>query len=144
MRRLLLVITLPLMFAELYADGPQWVTDFETAKAMARKENKSLLVNFTGSDWCGWCKKLDREVFRKDTFKDFAKSNLVLVKVDFPRYKALSRAEQMKNEKLLRKYGVTGFPSILLISSGEKVLLRTGYRRGGPDSYVRYLKSYLP
>ena len=67
--------------------GDGWLTDFEAAKAKAKAENKPMLLDFTGSDWCGWCVKLDKEVFSKAAFKDYADAELVLVEIDFPRNK---------------------------------------------------------
>ena len=67
---------------------PSWETDYKKAQDQAKAGNKLVLLDFTGSDWCGWCIKLDREVFSKPEFKDYATKNLVLVELDFPRAKA--------------------------------------------------------
>ncbi|HEY8240444.1 MAG TPA: thioredoxin family protein, partial [Kiritimatiellia bacterium] len=73
------------------ADGAElWTDDFEQAMNEAKASGRYLLLDFTGSDWCGWCKRLDAEVFKDDTFKEFAASNLVCVKVDFPMFKEQS------------------------------------------------------
>ena len=77
-----------------------WMTNWEEAKAKAKAENKPILINLTGSDWCGWCIKLDKEVFSKKEFKDYAKENLVLVELDFPQGKRQSKKLQEQNEKL--------------------------------------------
>ncbi len=138
-----LVALLVLAGALVFAGGPDWETNLEIAKEMARKENKTILVNFSGSDWCGWCKKLDREVFRKQTFLDFAEKKLVLVQVDFPRYKRLSKEQQKANLSLQKKYRIYGFPAILLVDADEKVLLKTGYRPGGAANYIDHLKSFI-
>ena len=65
--------------------GEGWETNFKKALARAKAENKYVLLNFSGSDWCGWCTKLDKEVFSRQAFKDYARENLILVLLDFPR-----------------------------------------------------------
>ncbi len=126
------------------SDGElSWETDYAAAVAQAKEENKRLLINFTGSDWCGWCKKLDREVFSQPTFIDFANDNLVCVKLDFPRSFRLSDEERKQNNTLARKHGVRGYPTILILDATENTLLRTGYKRGGVENYIRHLQPYM-
>ncbi|HKK17272.1 MAG TPA: thioredoxin family protein [Opitutales bacterium] len=124
-------------------DHAAWMTDFDAAKAKAEAEGKPMLVDFTGSDWCGWCIKLDKEVFSKTSFKDYASENLVLVEIDFPRGKEQSAELKAQNEALAKQYGIRGFPTILLLDAEGKVIERTGYRRGGPEKYVEHLKGIL-
>lgn len=121
----------------------EWETNYEEALKKAKKENKKILVNFTGSDWCGWCIKLHREVFDKEAFQNYADKNLVLLKLDFPRRKTLPQAEKEQNYKLAKEHNVTGFPTILVLDTKSKVLLRTGYQRGGAEAYVKHLKPYV-
>lgn len=121
------------------ADETGWVTDFEAAKAAAAKENKDLLVDFTGSDWCGWCIKLKKEVFDQDVFKKEAPKSFVLVELDFPKTKELDAKLKEQNEKLMQKFGIQGFPTILLMDSKGEVYGRTGYRDGGPEKYLEHL-----
>jgi thioredoxin-related protein len=120
-----------------------WKTDYAEAVKQATKEKKTLLLNFTGSDWCGWCIRLDKEVFSKAEFVEYAASNLVCVKLDFPRNKKLPEAEVKQNEELAGKYNVEGFPTILLLNSTEKLLLTTGYQAGGPEAYIKHLKEAI-
>jgi len=120
-----------------------WMTDFDAAKAKAKAEDKPMLVDFTGSDWCGWCIKLDKEVFSKAAFKDYASENLILVEIDFPKSKKQSAELKAQNEALAEKYGIRGFPTILVMDGEGKVMERTGYRRGGPEKYVEHLKGIL-
>lgn len=129
--------------ASLFAEGPGWETDLEAAKIRAEKEDKTILLNFTGSDWCGWCKKLSREVFRKKEFQEFAQEKLILVEVDFPRHKKMSSEQKRKNYQLQSKYRVRGYPTILLVDHNEKVLLSTGYVPGGAESYIAHLKKAM-
>ncbi len=123
--------------------GDDWLTDFDKAKAQAKELNRPILVDFSGSDWCGWCIKLDKEVFSKQEFKDYAKENLVLLLLDFPRKKALPEAEKKANDGLSTKYKVRGFPTVLLLDAEGKELARTGYMPGGPQAYIKHLKDLL-
>lgn len=124
-------------------DDVAWITDFDAAKAKAEADGKPMLVDFTGSDWCGWCIKLDKEVFSKEAFKDYAAKNLILVEIDFPRQKAQSDKLKAQNRALAEKYGVRGFPTILLLDADGEVIKKTGYRRGGAEKYVEHLKGIL-
>jgi protein disulfide-isomerase len=120
-----------------------WKINFEAALKEANDQNKNVLVNFTGSDWCGWCIKLDKEVFSKDAFKQFADNELVLVKIDFPRRQQQSAELITQNEKLLDKYGIRGFPTIVLLSSDGQLLEKTGYKAGGADVYIEHIKDII-
>ena len=117
-----------------------WTDDFEAAKKQAAAENKLLLVDFSGSDWCGWCKKLDREVFAKPEFLAGVKKDFVLVMVDSPNdKKLLSEKAAAQNPKLVEKYDVHGFPTVLIMDADGTVLDKTGYRDGGPEKYLEHL-----
>jgi protein disulfide-isomerase len=124
-------------------EGITWMTNYEEAVQKAKKEKKELLLNFTGSDWCGWCKRLDAEVFTQAAFIKFADENLVCVKLDFPRRTKIDAQLQKQNYELARKHMIRGYPTILILSGDENVLLRTGYQRGGPENYVEHLKPYI-
>lgn len=120
-----------------------WMTDFDAAKTKAKAEDKPMVLNFTGSDWCGWCIKLDKEVFSKAAFKSYASEDLILVELDFPRGKKQSAEVKAQNEALAKKYGVRGFPTILVLDSAGKLIKQTGYQRGGAEKYVGHLKDIL-
>jgi len=124
-------------------DNLKWQDNFEKALQQAKKENKAVLVNFTGSDWCIWCKRLAEEVFSKKEFGVYAKKNLVLVKLDFPQNIEQSMETKIYNNKLAQKFGVQGFPTILLFNSIGRLVLTTGYQPGGAPNYVNHLKAYL-
>ena len=127
--------------APSFAAGEGWTEDFEAAKTQATEQEKDLLMDFTGSDWCGWCIKLVDEVFSKDEFKTYANENLVLVELDFPRDKTkLSDETKAQNEKLKNEFGIRGFPTIILADNQGRPYAKTGYRRGGPDAYVAHLE----
>lgn len=120
-----------------------WRSDFKKALNAASEKNRPILVNFSGSDWCGWCIRLDEEVFNKPVFKDFAEDNLVLFVADFPRTKEVPPDTKQQNDELARTYGVRGFPTILLLDKEGGVIGRTGYQRGGPEAYVEHLKEMI-
>lgn len=120
-----------------------WLTDYDKAMAAAKESGKPVLVDFTGSDWCGWCIRLKDEVFTKQSFVDGAPKDYVLLELDFPRRKPQAAAVRQKNETLAKKYGIRGFPTILLLDASGKVLAKTGYRQGGPDAYLTHLKDLL-
>jgi thioredoxin-related protein len=122
------------------AQESQWLQDFAKAKAKAKAENKDLLIDFTGSDWCSWCIKLDEEVFAKEEFQKEAPKHFVLVKLDYPNNKELVTEEIRKqNEELGAKYQIQGYPTILLTDSEGRVYGQTGYREGGPAGYNEHL-----
>ena len=122
------------------ASGVDWMTDYEKALDKAKAENKMVLLDFTGSDWCGWCIKLNNEVFSQKEFQDYASDNLILVELDFPRNKRIPRRTQRQNNELQAKYGIRGFPTIIVLNSeGEKVG-QLGYIRGGPEAFVAELR----
>lgn len=120
---------------------PGWLTDVKQAQAEAKSNKKLLLLDFTGSDWCGWCIRLDREVFSKPEFKEYASKNLVLLEVDFPRGKELAPAERTQNEELARRYGIQGFPTIVVLDSEGKKVGELGYTPGGPSAFIAELDS---
>jgi protein disulfide-isomerase len=140
---LITVLSLLGLQATLHAGGA-WLTDFEAAKVQAVAEQKPLLLDFTGSDWCPPCMMMNKEVFSKKAFLDFAAANLVLVKLDFPRGKEQSAELMAQNKALAEKYRIEGFPTIMILSpEGDLVERATGYRRGGAEAYVEYIKEAL-
>lgn len=127
----------------LSAAGDAWMTDFKAAQAKASAEQKPMLLDFTGSDWCGWCIKLDKEVFSRDAFRDYAADSLVLVELDFPRGKPQTDEVKAQNEALAEKYGIRGFPTIVLLSPEGELIDKTGYQPGGAAAYVEHIKGIL-
>ena len=120
-----------------------WMTDFQKAQKQAKKEGKYLLLDFSGSDWCGWCKRLEREVFGTPEFKEYVVQHFVPVLVDFPKKKQQPKAEQQANRKLMDKYGVEGFPTIAILTADGDVVEMTGYEPGGSTNYIAHLNGIL-
>ena len=124
----------------LPAQEARWIQDFSKAKAQAKAENKHLLIDFTGSDWCGWCIKLDKEVFSQAAFVEAAPKSFVLVKLDYPNNQDLVTEEVRKQNAVLQKtYQIQGYPTILLCDADGHVYGQTGYQAGGPDEYTKHL-----
>lgn len=130
------------LHAAAFAGGEGWTNNFDEASKTAAGEKKDLLIDFTGSDWCGWCIKLKEEVFQHDAFKDGVKDKFVLVEIDFPRDKekaGITEEIAEQNNKLQEKYGIQGFPTIMLTDASGKPFAQTGYQPGGPEKYVDHL-----
>jgi len=127
----------------VWSESVEWFTDARAAQAKAKEENKLVLLDFTGSDWCGWCKKLKKQVFDKPEFAQFAQSKLVLVEVDFPRYKTLPEAQKEANDLLDRTYGINSYPTIILLSQDGKELDRMGYVFGGAAGFIAKLEKVM-
>jgi thioredoxin-related protein len=128
------------MTFQLQAADLTWLTSVPDAQAQAKKESKLVLLNFTGSDWCSWCKKLDAEVFEQQQFADYAKKNLVLVVVDFPNQKKLDATLAKANDGLKDKYKVTGYPTLVVLKpDGTVVWNQVGYMEGGPKAVIAKL-----
>lgn len=118
-----------------------WETDLKKAQDLARSSHKLVLLDFTGSDWCGWCIRLDKDILSKPAFKDYANKNLVLVEIDFPRRKSQSDDLKKQNQELAAKYQVEGFPTIVLLNGdGQKVWRFDGYFADGPEKFIEQLE----
>ena len=139
LRYLLLLVGLTLVTASARADL-NWQTDFKKAQEEAKAGNKLLFVDFTGSDWCGWCIRLDREVFSKPEFKEYADKNLILLEVDFPRRKAQPDDLKRQNQQLANQYGIEGFPTIVVLNGEGKMVGELGYMEGGPTAFIAQLE----
>jgi len=125
----------------------EWLTNMEKARQQAVKENKIILLNFSGSDWCGPCIRMKREIFESDLFESFAAEHLLLVKADFPRGKKnkLSAEQTRKNEALAERYNPDGkFPFTVLLDSSGKVLKSwDGFPDQSPAVFVEEIKPFV-
>lgn len=137
---LLLAVVLSVAFAGPLRAEPSWETDFKKAQEQAKTGKKLLLVDFTGSDWCGWCIKLNREVFSRPEFKDYATKNLVLLEVDFPRAKVLPDSVKKQNQQLANEYQIQGFPTVVVLDGEGHKVGELGYMEGGPSAFIAELE----
>ena len=119
-----------------------WLTDLDAAKAKGVKENKPLLVDFTGSDWCPPCIQLHKVVFESAEFAAVA-SKYVLVELDYPRKTPQAPELKAKNKALSEKFGIEGFPTILLLDANGEPFAQTGYQAGGPVKYLAHLAELM-
>ena len=118
-----------------------WGTDLPKALAQAKSDKKLVLLDFTGSDWCGWCIKFDKETLSTDKFAGYAKAHLALVTLDFPNKKPQSDALKAANAALQKKYNVDGFPTFVLLNAdGKEIGRQVGYAPGGPEAFIAELE----
>ena len=130
-------------FAARAADAPatdkaaeaKWTDNYAAAVAQAKKDGKMLLLDFTGSDWCGYCIKLHEEVFSKPEFATWANAKFVCVELDYPAHKKLADDVKKQNDDMKTKYAIRGYPTIIILSSDEKELTRSvGFGPGTPPA----------
>ena len=145
MKHLLTVVLLAFSLNGFAQQKPlEWHTDVKKAIDVSIENGKPLLFFFTGSDWCGWCKRLQKEVFFKPEFKSWANKNVVLVELDFPRRTKLPEATQKQNRELGQMFGVRGYPTIWFVTpeiqENKKInfqkLGSQGYVAGGPKAWI--------
>ena len=131
----------------LLTSSSEWLTNFDAAKEIAGKDNKFILLNFSGSDWCAPCIKMKQEVFQNETFLSLADKKLVLIRADFPRSKKnqLSKEQKVHNEALAEKYNPLGkFPYTLLLDKNGKILKEwDGYEFSSQDKFIATLEKEL-
>ena len=138
---LLAAIFLSVALAASAQADPNWQTDYKKAQDEAKTNKKLLLVDFTGSDWCGYCIRLNREILSKPQFKDYANKNLVLVEIDFPRTKQQSATLREQNVRLAQEYRIEGFPTIVVLNGeGKKVWRYDGYFSDGAEAFIAELE----
>ena len=132
------------LFLSFTMPSVTWLKNIDVAKEQAKKEDKYILLNFSGSDWCIPCMRLEKDIFSADAFTQFAADHLVLVNADFPRKNKnqLSKDQQKMNDALAEKYNPQGsFPfTILLDSNGNKIKIWDGYYKDGPENFVNEIK----
>lgn len=120
-----------------------WHTTWDAAAAEAKRSNKPILINFTGSDWCGWCMRLKEEVFDTDIFRGWASQRVVLLEVDFPKRKAQPEPMKAANQQLAQKFGVRGYPTICFANAKGDTLGNFGYMEGGPTVWTKEAEKYM-
>jgi disulfide reductase len=135
-----------LLHAPLGSAAPGWLNDYKKAQQEAKADNKLLLLDFTGSDWCGYCIQLDKEVFSQSNFKEYASKNLVLLELDFPRpggarWQAQGAELKKQNQELAQQYQVQGFPTLVVLNAdGQKLWQFDGYFPGGTEALITQLE----
>ena len=140
MKKIAIGLLAAMALLRVSAVEPDWMTDLPKAQAKAKEEKRMVLLDFTGSDWCGWCIKLHNEVFSKPEFAEYARKNLVLVEVDFPRKKKLSAEQEKANDALQQKYKIDGYPTIIVLNGEGKKIGELGYMPGGPKAFLAELE----
>ncbi len=140
MKRVLVSLLAVFALWQAGAAEAKWLTDASLAQQKAKQEKKLVLMDFTGSDWCPWCIKLSKEVFSTSEFKDYAAKNLVLVEVDFPRVKKQTEQQKSANQALQKKYGIEGYPTIVVLNSEGKKVGELGYQPGGPKPFIEAIE----
>ena len=140
MKTIIITLCAALAIVRVYAVELEWQTDLPKAQTQAKTEKKLVMLDFTGSDWCGWCIKLNKEVFSQPAFAEYAKKNVVAVEVDFPNKKKLSSAQKQANDALAKKYKINGYPTIIVLDSDGKKIGELGYQPGGPTAFIAALE----
>lgn len=134
------ILAIALWASSSVAADELWLTNMDEALELAKKNGRPVLVDFTGSDWCVWCVRLDTEVFDTELFRAEAPKRFVLVKLDFPRHSSILTAEEKEhNQQWSKKFGVNGFPTILLLDTEGRPFAKTGYQEGGEEHYLKHL-----
>jgi thioredoxin-related protein len=143
MKKLLIAMAIGCVWLQTQAADLNWVTDLPKALTQAKADKKLVLLDFTGSDWCVWCIKFEKEALDTDKFADYAKANLELVTLDFPNSKPQSDALKAANAALQKKYSVDGFPTFILLNAdGKEIGRQVGYAPGGPEAFIAELDKF--
>ena len=143
MKKTLVTLLLIMGSFAVQAQELVWQTDINKAITISSKEKKPMLLFFTGSDWCGWCIRLQKEVLKTPEFATWAKKNVVLVELDFPRNTPQSDAIKSQNAGIQQAFGVQGYPTVWFASAKQKDgkpsftgIGNTGYLAGGPAAWL--------
>ena len=143
MKKIAITLFLILGSLTIQAQELTWQTDMNKAMAISKKSKKPLFLFFTGSDWCGWCIRLQKEVFKTPEFEKWAKKNVVLVELDFPRQTPQLPAIQKQNSELQQTFAVQGYPTVWFVKASKKdgkinleKIGSTGYLAGGPTTWL--------
>lgn len=144
-RGLITLTATTFLAGSLHAEDATWLTNYEKALVQAKAENKAVLLDFTGSDWCGWCIKMVKDTLSQKEFTDYAAKNLVLVEVDFPNKKEQTDEVKKQNAELQKKFDAKGFPTFVLVDkTGKELGRQRGYLEGGPSAFIAKLDGFKP
>ncbi|MFB9078478.1 thioredoxin family protein [Flavobacterium procerum] len=149
MKKILLIV-LFFSISAMQAQDLKWYTDVREAITVSNKVQKPMLMFFTGSDWCGWCIRLQNEVLKTPEFKKWAQENVILVELDYPRAVAQTPEIKSQNNELQQAFGIQGFPTVFFTSAESKDgrinfkgLGKTGYVAGGPMAWLNVAESIV-
>jgi len=143
MKKILIAMLAATLYWQVNAAESTWLTDLPKAEAQAKAENKIILMDFTGSDWCGWCIKFKKEVLDTKEFQEYAAKNVVLVELDYPNKKEQSADLKKANADLKKQYKVNGFPTLVVLDKdGKEIGRQVGYSKGGPEAFIAKLESF--
>ena len=149
MKKICLIVLLMFCFVISFAAGNAEqagltkLTDFAAAQKLAGESKRPILLVFSGSDWCTWCIRLDKEVFSTEEFTKWAEANVIVFFADFPIRKRLPVELKKQNNILKNKYNVRGFPTVFLLNADGSVILKTGYQHGGVQNYIEHLEKAI-
>lgn len=143
MNKLLIIVAIFSFGLTAQSQENVWHTDLTKAMSISEKSKKPIMMFFTGSDWCGWCIRLQKEVFNTPSFRDWANKNVVLLELDFPRRTPITPELQKQNSELQSFFNVRGYPTIWITKANKKEnqisfeqLGSTGYVSGGPEVWI--------
>lgn len=143
MKRTLLIIAAAACLWQARAENSTWLTDLPTAITQAKAQDKALILDFTGSDWCPWCIKFRKEVLDSEEFQKYAQKNLVQVELDFPRKTTQDVALKTANAALKEKYQIKGFPTLVILDSkGNEIGRQEGYEDGGATAFIAKIEKF--
>lgn len=141
MKQLLTAFITFVAASQVLAAGGDWLTNLDQAKAKAKQQDKLIFMEFTGSDWCPPCKALHKNILSTKEFLDYAKKNLILVELDFPRRKSQSDELKKANRALAKEYKIEGYPTVIILSSAGKELKRqVGYGRSSTADMIAMIE----
>jgi len=148
--KLLLLLISFALSTSVYAQEAVWYTDVNKAIELSQKQKKPIMLFFTGSDWCGWCVKLQNEVFKQEAFINWAKQNVILVELDFPRRKSLEPQMQQQNAQMQQLFQVRGYPTVFFVNPEQKdgkvnlqQLGKAGYVAGGAETWINTVNAFV-
>ncbi len=131
------------VFWQVNAAEAIWLTDLPAAQAQAKSENKIVLLDFTGSDWCSWCIKFKKGVLDTAAFQAYAIKNVVLVELDYPNKKVQSTDLKKANAVLKDQYTIEGYPTLVVLDkNGKEIGRQVGYSEGGPEAFIARLEAF--
>lgn len=145
----LAILMLLVVSVSAYADPApsggrvNWQTNYEEAVRLSKSSSKPIILFFTGSDWCGWCKKLDQEALHTQEFADAVGDKFIFVLLDFPLNSTLPQEITTQNKRLQKQFGIEGFPTLVILDSQQNKIGSAGYRAGGGKAYAQFLQKIV-